>query len=198
MDRWTEAPVMPMSRSVPTGSAPTVGGPKATLASAGMVSSSHPRASEAGVAALQAGGNAADAALAAAAMMNMVKPASCGVGGDAFVILYMSETNELRALNANGRPDSHVAEGRSVAAFSSACCPSPDTRRTSWFQPAPITHAPNTPRLIEYRRLAACPPAAPPRPSATRVRPHEIRPSPPPSPRSSPGSPPGRPTAVRR
>jgi gamma-glutamyltranspeptidase/glutathione hydrolase len=68
-----------------------------------MVASSHPQASEAGVAVLKAGGNAADAALAAAAMMNMVKPASCGVGGDAWVIIYMAKTDELRAINASGR-----------------------------------------------------------------------------------------------
>jgi gamma-glutamyltranspeptidase/glutathione hydrolase len=77
--------------------------PRAQTAAGGMVSSSHPEASKAGVDILKAGGNAADGALAAAAMMNMVKPASCGVGGDAFAILYMSDTNELRALNANGR-----------------------------------------------------------------------------------------------
>lgn len=76
---------------------------KATVATGGMVASSHPEASAAGVAVLRAGGNAADAAVGAAAMMNVVKPASCGIGGDAFAIIYMSDTGELRALNANGR-----------------------------------------------------------------------------------------------
>ncbi|MEW2357244.1 gamma-glutamyltransferase [Spirillospora sp. NPDC029432] len=59
-----------------------------TVGTGGMVSSSHPAVSRAGIAVLEAGGNAADAALAMAAMSWLALPGQCGVGGDAFVLLH--------------------------------------------------------------------------------------------------------------
>ncbi|MFI0353589.1 gamma-glutamyltransferase family protein [Actinomadura sp. 9N407] len=52
-----------------------------------MVASSHPAVSRAGVAVLEAGGNAADAALAMAALSWLALPGQCGIGGDAFALV---------------------------------------------------------------------------------------------------------------
>ena len=65
-----------------------------------VVSTSHPLAAQAGLAQIQAGGNAVDAAIAAAAMMTVVEPCSNGLGSDAFCILW--DGRELHGLNASG------------------------------------------------------------------------------------------------
>jgi len=49
-----------------------------------MIAASHPLAAEAGLGALASGGSAADAAVATAAMLTVVEPTGCGIGGDAF------------------------------------------------------------------------------------------------------------------
>jgi gamma-glutamyltranspeptidase/glutathione hydrolase len=66
-----------------------------------IVSTSHPLAAQAGVRVLQQGGNAVDAAIAAAAAMAIVEPCSNGLGSDAFCILWDGE--RLHGLNASGR-----------------------------------------------------------------------------------------------
>jgi len=66
-----------------------------------VVSTSHPLAAQAGLRMLWQGGNAVDAAIAAAAAMTICEPVSNGLGSDAFAILW--DGKELHGLNASGR-----------------------------------------------------------------------------------------------
>lgn len=65
-----------------------------------IVSTSHPLAAQAGLRMLYAGGSAVDAAIAAAAAITMVEPVSCGLGGDAFAIVW--HEGQAHGLNASG------------------------------------------------------------------------------------------------
>src|SRR2546423_5053629 len=67
----------------------------------GMIATSQPLASAAGLRVLQDGGNAIDAAIAAAAVLAVVEPTMNGIGGDLFAIVYDGKTKKLRALNAS-------------------------------------------------------------------------------------------------
>ncbi len=69
----------------------------------GMIATSQPLASAAGLKVLQDGGNAIDAAVTAAAVLAVVEPSMTGIGGDLFAIVYDAKTKTLRALNASGR-----------------------------------------------------------------------------------------------
>ena len=68
----------------------------------GIVASENPLASQAGAAILARGGTAADAAIAADAMMGAVAPMMCGIGGDLFALVYEARTGRLYGLNASG------------------------------------------------------------------------------------------------
>jgi gamma-glutamyltranspeptidase / glutathione hydrolase len=74
-----------------------------TIAKNGMVASSQPLATLAGVEILMTGGNAIDAAIATAAVLGVVEPSSIGIGGDAFCLFYSAKDKSLKALDASGR-----------------------------------------------------------------------------------------------
>ncbi|HUW61589.1 MAG TPA: gamma-glutamyltransferase [Candidatus Bathyarchaeia archaeon] len=69
----------------------------------GMVCASQHLATMAGIDVLKAGGNAIDAAVCANAMLGLVEPMNCGVGGDLFAILWIEKDKKLYGLNASGR-----------------------------------------------------------------------------------------------
>lgn len=69
----------------------------------GIVCSSQPLASMAGVDILKSGGNAIDAAICANAMLCVTEPMMCGLGGDLFAIVWIEKQKKLYALNASGR-----------------------------------------------------------------------------------------------
>jgi gamma-glutamyltranspeptidase/glutathione hydrolase len=73
------------------------------LGTRGMVGSSQPLATAAGLRILKAGGNAADAAVATAAALNVTEPGSTGIGGDCFGLFYEAGSGEVTALNGSGR-----------------------------------------------------------------------------------------------
>ena len=75
----------------------------AVMSKRGMVATSQPLAAQAGVSMLLQGGNAIDAAIATVAALNVVEPMATGLGGDIFAMVYLSSSNELKALNASGR-----------------------------------------------------------------------------------------------
>ncbi len=69
----------------------------------GMVATTQPLAAMSGLRAMLDGGNAVDAAVTAAATLNVVEPHSTGVGGDLFALVWNASDKKVRALNASGR-----------------------------------------------------------------------------------------------
>ena len=69
----------------------------------GMIAASQPLAVGAGLQILEAGGNAADAAVTVAAALNVTEPSSTGLGGDCFALYYDATTRQISALNGSGR-----------------------------------------------------------------------------------------------
>ena len=68
----------------------------------GMVCAGHPLAAQAGMAVLQRGGNAVDAAIATAAALNVVEPNMSGIGGDGFIMVYNRQAGSIEVCNATG------------------------------------------------------------------------------------------------
>ena len=83
--------------------------PRRPVFARNIVSTSHPLAAQAGLRLLAAGGNAVDAAIAAAAAMTIVEPCSNGLGSDAFCILW--DGKKLHGLNASGPAPAAWAPG---------------------------------------------------------------------------------------
>ncbi len=80
------------------------------IAKHGMAATSQPLATQVALDILKTGGNAIDAAIAANAMLGLVEPTGCGIGGDLFAIVWHAKTGRLYGLNASGRsPESLTA-----------------------------------------------------------------------------------------
>src|SRR5258708_3813091 len=84
------------------------------MAPHGIVVASQPLAAQAGLRILQQGGNAIDAAVATAAVLNVVEPMMVGIGGDLFTLIYSAREHKLFVLNASGM----APTGATVAHFS--------------------------------------------------------------------------------
>ena len=85
------------------------------MAQHGMVVTSQPLAAQAGLQVLLRGGNAIDAAVATAAVLNLVEPMMVGMGGDLFALMYIAKEKKIYVLDASGRAPS----GATVARFNS-------------------------------------------------------------------------------
>src|SRR5262245_47275312 len=72
------------------------------MARNGIVTTVQPLAAQAGLRILQQGGNAIDAAVAAAAALNVTYPANTGIGGDLFALIYVAKEKKVYQLNASG------------------------------------------------------------------------------------------------
>ena len=101
-------------------------GRSAVFATNGMVATSHPLASKTAIDLLQSGGNAVDAAIGAAVLLGLAEPQMTGIGGDCFVLLKPSGTEEILALNGSGRApaaltaDAMRANGHSIMPINTA------------------------------------------------------------------------------
>jgi gamma-glutamyltranspeptidase / glutathione hydrolase len=72
------------------------------MAQHGMVVASQPLAAQAGLQILRRGGNAIDAAVATAAVLNVTEPMMVGMGGDLFAVIYIAKEKKIYVLNASG------------------------------------------------------------------------------------------------
>ena len=82
------------------------------MARHGMVATSQPLAAQAGLQILMRGGNAIDAAVATAGVLNVVEPMMVGVGGDLFAVIYVAKEKRVYVLNASGTAPSGATLAR--------------------------------------------------------------------------------------
>lgn len=87
-------------------------GRSATFAANGMAATSHPLASLTAIETLKSGGNAVDAALAAAFVLGIAEPQMTGIGGDCFILLKPAGSEEVIALNGSGRAPAGLEAAR--------------------------------------------------------------------------------------
>jgi gamma-glutamyltranspeptidase/glutathione hydrolase len=85
---------------------PSMAARSTVYAPRGVVATSQPLASAAGLEVLRRGGNAIDAAVAAAAVLTVVEPHMVGLGGDLFAMVWSARDGRLHGLNASGRSGS--------------------------------------------------------------------------------------------
>lgn len=78
------------------------------IATEGMAATSQPLATLVAIDVLKKGGTAMDAAIAANAMLGLVEPNSCGIGGDIFAIVWDAKTQKLYGLNGSGRSPANL------------------------------------------------------------------------------------------
>ncbi len=93
----------------------TLAGRSTVYAPSGMVATSQPLASAAGLQVLRDGGNAIDAAVAAAAVLSVTEPHMTGIGGDLFAIVWLAREQRLEAINASGRAGARMTREALVA-----------------------------------------------------------------------------------
>ena len=79
------------------------------IATNGMAATSHPLATQTAIAILKKGGNAIDAAIAANAVLGLVEPTGCGIGGDLFAIIWSADKNKLYGLNSSGPAPQNIS-----------------------------------------------------------------------------------------
>jgi gamma-glutamyltranspeptidase / glutathione hydrolase len=92
----------------------SMAGRSAVYAPNGVIATSQPLATATGLAVLQTGGNAIDAAVAAATVLSVVEPHMTGMGGDLFAIIWSARERKLYALNASGRSGSLMTHAELV------------------------------------------------------------------------------------
>jgi gamma-glutamyltranspeptidase/glutathione hydrolase len=102
---------LPLTAQRPT----TLAGRSTVYAPQGMVATSQPLASAAALEVLRTGGNAVDAAVAAAAVLGVTEPHMTGIGGDMFAIVWLAKEQKLVAINASGRAGSRMVRDSLVA-----------------------------------------------------------------------------------
>ena len=79
------------------------------IAQNGMAATSHPLATQAAIDILKNGGNAIDAAIAANALLGLMEPTGCGIGGDLFAIVWIDKDKKLYGLNASGPAPKNIS-----------------------------------------------------------------------------------------
>ncbi len=100
------AMTLPMPAQQPAQRPTTLAGRSTVYAPNAAIATSQPLATSAGLAVLERGGNAIDAAVVAAAVLTVVEPNMTGVGGDLFAMVWSARDKTLQGLNASGRSGS--------------------------------------------------------------------------------------------